>query len=190
MGTPTSLKDSPALASLKVSCLQRRLHVRVLKKQLLCLLSPPWADSTAVTQAGQACRQAGKVEAERPCLCWLQAQAPPALDSLLLESRKLEDSRQNMLYQKPEPSAKLGGQWWQVDRDHMGLRQLIRTAHLGRHHTLCPRQTQAGLWLLLQEPYLLSPVPSLLRPRVCSVCPLSMSISACHSGTTRRCEHG
>lgn len=127
---------------------------------------PPWADSAAVTQAEQACRQAGKVEAGRPCLCWRQAQAPPALDSLLLESRKLEDSRQNTLYRKPEPSAKLGGQWWQVDRDHMGLRQLIRTAHLGQHHTLCPRQTQTGLWLLL-----LSPVSSDLEFVLFVLCP-------------------
>lgn len=58
----------------------------------------------------------------------------------------------------------------------MRLRQLIRSAHLGLHHTLCPKQTQAEL----QEPHLPSPVSSLPRPGACSVCSLFMSTSACH----------
>lgn len=53
----------------------------------------------------------------------------------------------------------------------MGFRQLIRAAHLGLHYTLCPKQTQAGLWLLLKGLQLLFAVSSLPRPTTGSVCP-------------------
>lgn len=184
MGTLPFPKDQPVLVSLKGSCVQRQLHVRVIRKLLLRLLNPPMGGFCSSCSGWKR-----TLEAERPCLCWHQAQAPPALDSLRMESRKLENSRQNTLYQRPEPSAKLGGQWWQVDRGRVGFRQLIRAAHLGLHHTLCPKQTLAALWLLLQELHLLFPVPSLPRLQLvllalCSCPPLPAAlVAAC------RCEH-
>lgn len=65
----------------------------------------------------------------------------------------------------------------------MGFRQLIRAAHLGLHYTLCPKQTQAGLWLLLKGLQLLFPVPASLDLQLVLSAPLFTSTSASRSGS-------